>query len=50
MLDEENNIIQRVEEEEAGRYNLRLTALESKLQEIQAARELYFKRNNELVS
>lgn len=49
-VNEEENLIQRIEDEEASRYNLRLNALESKLAEIQESRELYLKRNNELVN
>lgn len=49
MAEEEQVITQRVEEEEAQRYSTKLASLESRLAEVQEARELYLKRNNDLV-
>lgn len=48
-MDEERSITQRIEQEEAQRYNIKLTALESKLSEIEEAREMYIKRNDDIV-
>lgn len=49
VIEEENGIVVRVQDEEAQRYNIKLTALEAKLAEVTEAREMYLKRNNDIV-
>lgn len=39
----------RVEEEETQRYGIKLSALESKLKEIEESRERYIRRNQDIV-
>lgn len=49
LLDEENAITTRVQEEEAQRYNIKLASLEGKLAQVSEARQMYLKRNNDIV-